>query len=295
MATITPHLWFDTEAKEAAEFYTSLLDRSEVTDVSTIRDTPSGDCDIVSFSLAGQPFQAISAGPVFTFNPSISFRIDCATHDEVDELVSKMEPGGRTLMPLDAYPFSARYCWLQDRFGLSWQIMHTDEEITQKIVPALLFVGEVCGQAEEAVNLYASVFSDAEVGEIVRYGPGAEPDAAGNVLQVAFTLEGYRFSAMDSALDHNFAFNEAISLMVGCDDQAEIDHYWDRLSAVPEAEQCGWLKDRFGVSWQIIPRALGEMLSAADEATTQRVTQAFLGMKRFDLRELEAAYAGQPA
>jgi predicted 3-demethylubiquinone-9 3-methyltransferase (glyoxalase superfamily) len=170
-------------------------------------------------------------------------------------------------------------------------MLTNEAAIAQKIVPSFLFVGDVCGKAEEAINLYASVFKGSEIGEIDRYGPGEEPEVQGNVRFAPFTLEGYSFSAMDSALEHNFAFNEAISLMVYCDTQEQIDYYWDRLSAVPESEQCGWLKDRFGVSWQIVPSALDKMLQDADEETMARVTQAFLKMKKFDLAELEDAYA----
>ncbi len=292
MPKITPHLWFDTQAKEAAEFYTALLPGSEITDVVTLRDTPSGDCDVVTFSLAGQPFQAISAGPLFSFNPSISFRIDCATRDEVDDLWNRLEPGGQALMPLDTYPFSQRYGWLQDRFGLSWQLMHTEAGIPQKIVPTLMYVGDVCGKAEEAIRHYVSVFDNSEVGDIMRYGPGAEPEAANDVQYAAFTLDGYHLAAMDSGHEHNFAFNEAVSLIVPCESQAEIDRYWERLSAVPDAEQCGWLKDRFGVSWQIVPAVMDDMMRKADEETLARVTQAFLPMKKFDLAKLEAAFAG---
>lgn len=291
MAQITPHLWFDKEAKEAAGLYTSLFPKSEIVNVTTLRDTPSGDCDVVSFVLAGQDFQAISAGPLFTFNPSVSFRVDCATKDEVDKLWESLIGGGEALMPLDTYPFSERYGWLQDRYGLSWQIMHTPA-VGQKIVPTLLFVGDVCGKAEDAMGLYTSVFENASVGDIDRYGADEEPEKEGTIRYVSFRLAGYDFAAMDSARDHNFSFNEAISIMVHCDTQDEIDSYWDKLSAVPESEQCGWLKDRYGVSWQIVPRAMDKMLQA-DEETLARVTQAFLQMKKFDIKELEEAYAGR--
>ena len=97
---------------------------------------------------------------------------------------------------------------------------------------------------------------------------------------------------MDSARVHDFGFNEAISFMIGCDGQDEIDYYWDRLSAVPEAEQCGWLKDRFGVSWQVVPTALDELMSRGTEQQIARVTEAFLQMKKFDLAELKRAYEG---
>jgi predicted 3-demethylubiquinone-9 3-methyltransferase (glyoxalase superfamily) len=294
MQKITPHLWFEKEAQQAAELYTSLFPDSKIESVRTLRDTPSGDTDIVSFVLAGQAFMAISAGPLFTFNPSVSFLVACRTRDEVDGLWDQLLEGGSALMPLDSYPFSERYGWLQDRYGLSWQIMHSgDREVTQKITPTLMFVGDVCGKAQEAITFYTSVFDDAEVVDILRYGAGEEPDEEGTIKHADFTLDGVRFAAMDSAWDHRFSFNEAISLMVSCDTQAQIDHYWGRLSAVPEAEQCGWLKDRYGLSWQIVPRAMETMLQDADEETMARVTEAFLSMKKFDLAELEDAYAGR--
>jgi predicted 3-demethylubiquinone-9 3-methyltransferase (glyoxalase superfamily) len=294
MLKIVPHLWFDTEAKEAAELYTSFFEDSGIETITTLRDTPSGDTDIVFFVLAGQAFQAISAGPLFAFNPSVSFLVACRQTDEVDSLWSRLVEGGTALMPLDAYPFSERYGWLQDRYGLSWQIMHGgDREITQKITPTLMFVGDVCGKAEEAITFYSSVFRDAEVGDIVRYGPGEEPDREGTVRHASFTLEGYEFAGMDSARDHRFSFNEAICFLVYCDMQEEVDYYWDRLSALPEAEQCGWLKDRYGLSWQIVPRAMDKMIREADEETLARVTQAFLPMKKLDVAKLEEAYAGR--
>lgn len=293
MSRITPHLWYDTQAKEAAEFYTSTLGNSEIVNVTTLRDTPSGDCDVVSFVLEGQPFQAISAGPLFKFNPSVSFLVACKTADEVDSLWNRFIEGGQALMPIDTYPFSERYGWLQDRYGLSWQIMLSgNRPVTQKIVPMLMFVGDNYGNADEAMALYTSVFADSRIGQVMRWEKGEEPEKEGTVKHASFTIDGYELAAMESALDHRFEFNEAISLMVYCDTQDQIDHYWERLSAVPESEQCGWLKDRYGLSWQIVPRAMDKMMQDADEQTLSRVTHAFLQMKKFDIAELEAAYSG---
>ena len=123
MQKITPHLWFDKEAKEAAEFYASSFTNSKVTNVRTLHNTPSGDCDIVSFELSGRQFRAISAGPLFKFNPSISFHVKCKTKDEVEALWNKLSESGTALMELGAYPWSERYGWLQDKYGLSWQIV----------------------------------------------------------------------------------------------------------------------------------------------------------------------------
>lgn len=151
---IVAHLWYDKEAKEAAEFYCSVFPNSRITDITTLHDTPSGDCDVVAFELSGQPFMAISAGPLFKFNESVSF-------------------------------------------------------------------------------------------------------------------------------------------MIYCDTQQEIDYYWERLSAVPEAEQCGWLKDKYGLSWQVVPTRMDEMMRRGTKEQIARLTQAFLKMKKFDIAELQKAYEGR--
>jgi predicted 3-demethylubiquinone-9 3-methyltransferase (glyoxalase superfamily) len=293
---ITPHLWFDTEAVEAAEFYSSTFPNSRVTDVSTLHDTPSGDADVVSFELFGQPFMAISAGPVFRFTPAVSLLVRCRSKQEVDEWWDRLSEGGAALMPLDSYPFSERFGWTADRFGLSWQVMYVgDEDVRQRIIPTLMFVGDVCGRAEEAITFYTSLFPGSTVGRVLRYAAGEEPDREGTIKHAGFTLAGRDFAAMDSAFEHGFGFNGAISFMVGCDTQDEIDYYWDGLSAVPEAEQCGWLQDRFGVSWQITPSILGELLRGGTAEQATRVTEAFLQMKKFDIAELKRAYDGTEA
>jgi predicted 3-demethylubiquinone-9 3-methyltransferase (glyoxalase superfamily) len=290
---IVPHLWFDREAREAAEFYTSIFPNSSLLNVSTLNNTPSGSVEIVTFKLDGYTFMGISAGPMFKFNPSISFLVACETSEEVDSLWEKLSDGGQALMELGEYPFSQRFGWVQDKYGLSWQVMHTAGPVLQKITPHLMYVGDQAGKAEEAIQLYVSIFPNSGIGDIMRYGIGEEPEQEGTVRFAAFTLAGQAFSALDSALGHEFSFNEAISLMVYCDTQAEIDNYWYKLSAVPEAEQCGWLKDRYGLSWQIVPTGMDEMMRTSDQEQLARVTEAFLAMKKFDLAELERAYAGK--
>jgi predicted 3-demethylubiquinone-9 3-methyltransferase (glyoxalase superfamily) len=271
MQKITPHLWFDREAKEAAEFYTSLFPDSKITNITTLHDTPSGSVDVVSFALSGQPFMAISAGPLFRFNPSVSFIVnfgpsrDKNAWENLDKLWEKLSQGGAALMPLDKYPFSERYGWLQDKYGLSWQLILSNPEGEERpfIVPSLMFVGKVCGKAEESTNFYMSVFKNSRRGTVARYPKGMEPD------------------------------NEATSFMVYCDTQKEIDYYWDRLSAVPEAEQCGWLKDKYGLSRQIVPTTMDEMMANGTREQIDRLTQAFLPMKKLVIAELEKAFKGK--
>jgi predicted 3-demethylubiquinone-9 3-methyltransferase (glyoxalase superfamily) len=304
---IVPSLWYDKEAKEAAEFYASIFPHSKVSNVSVLRDTPSGDCDIVSFELWGQKFMAISAGPLFKFNPSISFMVnfdplffksstqEMGAREKIDEVWEKLSEGGSALMPIGKYPFSERYGWVQDKYGLSWQLILTDPagDPRPSITPSLLFVGKNFGKAEEAINHYLSIFKkNSKQGNLVRNMAGQEPNQEGTIMFADFMLENYWFAAMDGPGDHNFVFNEAISFMAPCDDQEEIDYLWENLSAVPEAEQCGWLKDKYGISWQIVPSEMEKMTQSGTKEQIARVTQAFLKMKKFDLNALHRAYDG---
>ncbi|GIK83796.1 MAG: VOC family protein [Patescibacteria group bacterium] len=300
MHKIGSHLWFDTQAKEAAEFYTDVFKNSKINNTSTLHDTPSGSVDIVSLTIENHDFTLISAGPLFKFNPSISFFVNFDPSKEknarknLDSMWEKLSEGGTALMPLQEYPFSKRYGWIQDKYGLSWQLILSDPkgEERPKIVPSLLFVGEVYNKAEEAINFYRSVFKNSQMGTIAKYGPGQEFDKEGAVMFADFKLLDTWFAAMDSGYEHKFAFNEAISFVVNCKNQEEIDYYWDKLSAVPEAEQCGWLKDTFGVSWQVVPSDLDKMMAEGTQEQIARVTQEFLKMKKFDLAKLKKVYKG---
>jgi predicted 3-demethylubiquinone-9 3-methyltransferase (glyoxalase superfamily) len=292
MQKISPHLWYDTQAANAARFYVRTFgDRSRILHEYQLHETPSGSVDVVAFELRGQRFDAISAGPLFTFTPAISFTVACKSAGEVDRLFATLGDGGEALMPLDEYPFSKRFGWTTDRWGLSWQlVLAGDYAYRHEITTTLLFVGDQAGKAEDAMKHYASVFPDGAMGGVARYPAGMEPEREGTVMHGAVFLAGQEFFAMDSSRRHEFTFNEAVSLMVHCDSQTEIDRYWSALSADPAAEQCGWLKDRYGVSWQITPTALDEMLRSGTPEQRERVTQAFLAMKKFDLAALRTAF-----
>jgi predicted 3-demethylubiquinone-9 3-methyltransferase (glyoxalase superfamily) len=244
---IVPHLWFDDQAEKAVNFYTSLFEDSTIGSVSRygeagqeIHGQEAGTVMTVDFDLAGYKMIALNGGPQFSFTPAISFFVTCETEAEVDELWEKLSDGGTPMMPLDKYEWSEKYGWIQDRYGLTWQISlgKLEDVHRQKIVPSLMFVDEE-GQAEEAVNLYTSLFNGSSITGLLRYGPG-EDQPEGSVMHAQFLLNnGEVFMAMDSSPDHaDFNFNEAVSLMIQCKNQEDIDHFWS-LSAVPEAEQCG--------------------------------------------------------
>ncbi|OGI95765.1 hypothetical protein A2917_00410 [Candidatus Nomurabacteria bacterium RIFCSPLOWO2_01_FULL_42_17] len=293
MQKITPHFWFDKEAREATALYASLFPDSKITNTTTITDTPSGDCDIVTFRLAGQDFMAISAGPYFKLNPSISMFVVFDNEKDIEKVWNKLIEGGKALMSYDTYPWAQKYGWLQDKYGLSWQLSWSEHhQMEQKITPFLMFTKEMAGKTKEAIAYYASIFPNSKTEMLVHYGKG-EGDKEEFIKHSRFTLGGQNFMAMDSSGPHDFIFNEAISFVVNCDTQKEIDYYWEKLSAVPESEQCGWLKDKYGVSWQIVPAVMNTMMTSGNKEKIARVTQVFLKMKKFNIEALDRAYKGE--
>jgi predicted 3-demethylubiquinone-9 3-methyltransferase (glyoxalase superfamily) len=273
--TIYPCLWFDGKAKEAAEFYCSVLVDTKITDENNV---------VVNFESSGQKFMCLNGGPEFTFNPSISFYIICKSEEEIDRLWAKFLEGGSVLMPLDKYEWSRKYGWLSDRYGVNWQLSFGGiEDVSQKISPVLMFTGDQCGKAEQALQFYISIFKNSKVKGIARYLKG-ENDVEGTVKHAQFILDDKVFMSMDSSFSHQFSFNEAVSFVVECDTQEEIDYYWDRLTEGGEEVQCGWLKDKFGVSWQVVPAVLGQLMS--DPSRAERVMTVLLKMKKLEIEKL---------
>ncbi len=302
---IVPHLWFSTEALDAADFYCSLFPNSKINSKYVIHDTPSGECDIVSFELWGQPFEAISAGPHFEINPSISIMVNFdpvffrdeenpedAGREMLNTIWHKLIDGGEAFMEIGSYDFSPRYGWVKDKFGMTWQLILTDPggDPRPPMMLSLLFVGDACGKAGEAGSFYRSLFSNSDTGLTVPYSAGMEPDRERTTMFSDFKLGKSWITAADSAYDHQFCFNEAVSLILYCNNQDEIDYLTKKLSAVPDSEQCGWVKDRYGISWQIVPEAYVQMMRHGNEKQIQSMNISLLGMKKIDIAELQSAF-----
>lgn len=290
---IVPFLWFDTEAEEAVSFYTSCFKNSKTENITRYdaasakaSGQPENSVMTISFQLNGQQFIALNGGPVFKFTPAISLFVNCETENEVDELWKIFSQGGTTLMELKSYPFSKKYGWIQDKYGLSWQLNFTGSP--QKITPCLLFTGSRLGKAEEAINYYVSLFKNSEVKTLSRYTAGGHGQE-GTVEFALFSLGNEEFIAMESNLEHKFSFTPAISFFVYCDTQEEIDFFWDRLTTGGKEIECGWLEDKYGISWQIVPTVLFKLLYNADPEKAKRSMQAMMKMKKFDIKTLEEA------
>ncbi len=277
---ITPNIWFQANAEQAVAYYTTQFPGGRI--LSTFyypKSAEEGLADFqldfagkaltIDFELGQYQLTAINAGPEFKVNPSISFMLNfdpsknIHAQDRMDDLWCKMSDESKVLKDIDAYPFSGRYGWLQDRYGVGWQFILEEASSERRpfIMPSLLFTGKVTNRAEEAIQFYTSVFEDANVGPLAYYPEDTGPAKKGSLMFGEFQLFGQWFAAVDSAVEYDFTFNEAVSLSVSCKDQAEIDYYWNKLSSDPQFEQCGWLKDKFGVSWQIVPENIEELMA----------------------------------
>ena len=271
---IYPCLWFDGNAKQAAEFYCSIFPDSKIT-----TDTPM----VVNWELWGKKFMGLNGGPIFKINPSISIFVNCKTVEQTDEIYNGLAAGGEPLMAIGKYDWSERYGWIKDKYGLTWQVMLSTEE---KISPALLFSGDKFGKAEEAINLYTGIFDNSSI-NVMQHYPEQTP-FVGKVLFSESKLNNYNLIAMDGPGEHAFAFNEAVSFVVECRNQEEIDNYWTKLiNDGGNESRCGWLKDRFGLSWQIIPANMGKLMT--DPEKGQRAMAAMMKMVKNDIATLENA------
>lgn len=275
---IFPCLWFDGQAQEAATFYCSLFEQSKLL---------STDPLVSLWELQGVKIMGLNGGPQFKITPSISFFVTCEHDEEIDALWNKLKEGGRIYMDLNAYPWSERYGWCGDRFGVTWQLYKGRmDEVNQKVVPLLLFSDGNYGRAEEAIQFYLKLFPKSVSEGILFYGE-EEETSKGKVMHSQFRLNQGVFMAMDGPGNHDFQFNEGLSFVITCNNQEEIDYYWHNLIADGgEESNCGWCKDKFGVSWQVIPAILPTLM--ADPSKRTAVIQAFLSMKKFDLETLLA-------
>ncbi len=231
---------------------------------------------------------AISAGPYFTLNESMSLMVNVADKDEVTRLYQALSEGGRILMPLGEYPFSPYYVWLEDRFGLSWQLSYApDLDKPYQFDICLLFSQEQVGLAQPMLDYYKDKLPQASVGQLSYYGGEAAVEAA-KLNYAELLVAGQKMIVMDHGYGGVASFNEAFSFMVYVDSQEEAESWYEKVSAVPEAEICGWAKDQFGISWQIVPRILMEAYDTANPEKVKAVNAAVMTMKRLDIAAIQA-------
>jgi predicted 3-demethylubiquinone-9 3-methyltransferase (glyoxalase superfamily) len=275
--SIYPCLWFDGQAGEAARYYCSIF-----RDARLLEENP-----VVSrFEIGGLRFMALNGGPQYAPNPALSFFIYTGSQEEINRFYASLSVGGKVIMPLGRYDWSACYAWIEDRYGVSWQLDIDDIRSAQKVVPNLLFVNEKKGLVKAALDRYTHIFPHSISLLEAPYPPGADvPEGA--LLFAQCRLKNSIVNAMSSTLAHDYDFSPGTSLVVECQDQTEIDYYWEALGQDGEYQPCGWLKDAFGVSWQVVPAALSRLMS--DPERGARAMQALLSMTKLDIAALENA------
>lgn len=276
---------FDSGSAEAIKFYTSIFKNSKIIDSEGKQ--PGG-----SFEIDGFKFNTYDGGPYFKFNPAISFFHICDDEKELDDLWNAIAKEGSIMMPLDKYEWSEKYGFIQDKYGICWQLsLGKISDVGQRTTPSFLFTGGQLGNGEKAVKFYTSVFDNSEIDGILLYGDNEPPNKPGTVKHSQFALDGEKFMLMEGGGEHDFSFTEGISLMISCKDQKETDYFWNKFTEKGEESQCGWVKDEFGVSWQVTPDILLELVSDPNPEKANRATQAMLKMKKIDIQALKDAVA----
>lgn len=277
---ITPCLWFNGQAKEAAALYCSVFANARITEQSPF---------VTGIDASGQSITLLDGGPKYKPNPSISFYYICEKPEDIDRIWNAFSKGGQVMMHLEKYSWSEKYGWITDKYGISWQLaLGKISDLGQRITPCLMFTGKQYGRAEDAITFYTSIFEGSKVEGILRYGSNELPDKEGKVKHAQIVIHDQKFMLMESAQQHDFTFSEGVSLTIHCETQEEIDYYWQKLTERGGAESmCGWLKDKFGVSWQVIPTILSKIMS--DPAKAGKAAQAFMSMRKLNIEQIVQA------
>lgn len=269
--TLYPCLWFDGKASEAAAFYCSIFPGGLVQDDSGLT---------VHWKLGGLAFMGLNGGPRYRPNPSVSFFWYAGNEAELRAIHASLIDGGHELMSLAVYDFAPLYAWVEDKYGVSWQLFLKPGHQGAKAQPSVLFSGLNAGYARDALTRWETIFSGA-------WKPGCLPPpvkSAEPLLYGEAHCGGQVLTVMDSPLDHAFVPDEGLSFVLEAEDQAEIDYYWAALVEGGEESRCGWLKDRFGIYWQVVPAVLSGLL--ADPSTRDRVIKNFMNMSKFQINKL---------
>lgn len=262
-----PCIWCNNNANEMAEFYLSVFPDAEIAEENET---------VVMLNIEGQRFMLLNGGDYAKPNPSVSMMFLSPDSGLIDELWYKFLHGGKIFMEKNSYDWSTNYGWIEDKYGVSWQLYTgPSEHIIQTIVPTLMFTKSNNGKAREAAAYYRSVFPGSSERGIME-------NENGGVAHGEFIILDYLIMMMDGGEAHEFSFDEGVSLVVNCEDQDEIDRYWNELTSNGGSEsQCGWLKDKYGISWQIIPQNILQLLE------NPGAMDAMMKMKKIEIKDLK--------
>lgn len=276
LAGIYPCIWVEKPPKEVFDFYQSVFDNSGI----------DQDYEMVVYGrLENSAFMILGGNNNYRPNSSISFMVMSKDKEKTDRYYQALIKGGSALMPLDSYEWSSHYGWVIDKYGISWQLYteddHADEKSTGSIVPTLMFANEQQGRCREALEHYRQIFPSMRIDGILDYPSG---EFAGQVMHTQFKIQDFTLMAMDSGVPQTFSFNDTISLTLLCKDQGGVDYYWDRLLKEGNAIQCGWLVDKFGIRWQVVPDGMDKLLFEHPQG--EENMKRMMGMIKLNIEEL---------
>lgn len=258
------HLWFDTQAMEAAKFYTSIFQNSKVIQSVKFSDTPSGEAELVSFSLENVRFEAISAGPFLSINDSMRLVVFCHSQAERDEYVNKLAGKVRS---------AENMTMVEDRFGVHWLLVMASSQTKQ--LPKICPLVDAYGKAREMHDYYQGEFTTKTDVMSYEYNQWYVLELAGNPIIFADISHGPS------------QYTGALSLLYLCENQQELDSFYQGFSAEVESEQCGWIVDKYGISWQIVPRMFLDFAQKLSPTTYQKINKQILTMKKIEIAQIE--------
>jgi predicted 3-demethylubiquinone-9 3-methyltransferase (glyoxalase superfamily) len=280
---IFPCLWCTNSIREQASYY-QIVFNCEVEHKSEL---------VIYLNLYKQRIMLLGGNPGAKFSAANSMLVIYESEAELNAVWSKLSADGLVIMPLESYPFADKYGWIRDKFGMCWQLYfkagYTSDQL---VVPTLTFGGSNNGKARMAMEFYSSIFPDSKIEGVLTYEQGGEDDIPTHIQHAEYTLDGFRFGIMDSSHNVDFEFSDAVSFVVMTKNQEETDRYWEALlSDGGTPSKCSWLKDRYGLSWQIVPVRLTELLNdAAAPEKSQAAFKAMLSMSKIDIKLIEDAY-----
>lgn len=271
-------LWTNGNAEEMSAYYSQVFKNYKLLSQTSL---------VYNIEINGFKIMLLNAVSKFEINPSISFFYYCQSSEEAAELWCKLKLDSKVLMDLGKYPWAQNYGWIQDQYGVNWQIFYSPENKNAgKILPSLMFTGINNGKLSHAISFYQDVFKTENTNNIIVKYADEDPDTTGNIMYSEFSLMDYSIVAMENSGSHDFQFNEGVSIVVECETQDEIDHYWFKLSEGGSLGQCGWLKDQYGISWQIVPKIMEEIMQNEKWALT--AVDIILHSTKFEISKFEA-------
>ncbi|SFT73240.1 Glyoxalase superfamily enzyme, possibly 3-demethylubiquinone-9 3-methyltransferase [Lishizhenia tianjinensis] len=276
---ISTCIWLDNSASEAASFYAQVLHNVQI-----LSESPF----LTGIDIDGTRVTLMNGGPSYRPSPAVSFYYLIEEEKDFNQVYTALMQEGKVYLPLDQYPWAEKYAWVEDKFGVSWQLALGEISlVNQRVSPFLTFTGANFGRGEEALSLYAELFSDYQSGGVLKYPEAMGADYSGKIQHTQFSINGTVLMLSENPQQHTWQFTEGNSFMLLCDSQEEIDSFWSKLSEGGEEGRCGWLKDKFGISWQIIPSVLGSLMQ--DQSRIEAVSKAFMAMKKIDIETLTLA------